>query len=898
MVFDALWKAAQTTEACAIAALRACARWLHLQHASPTLRAQKKSGGRFCADLVKQGSFQENPLLQHAAQALARSESQSMELCRACADFLSEANSLTTEVVGPSRQLVLRVMETVVAGCRQLLPLTQPNLERWMEQDCELANRVGIMGRLVGELGSAFARLAVLDDAASMPVLNELADVARHYVRLRHTDLARCGLDFWYQVLAIHLGAEIQDDDPWDEDPRGNPGQVIPSNKDPEQELQRRATERPLLAPHIEKMVQAHWEAVRYPAEPEQETHFDWDEFARFREHQVSVNITEACLIVTPRWIIEEVGRLLEAICSRTNFGDIAWQDIDACIFVLTGVASRAPAGQDKVIPKLIELLPSLPYPSQGFKALLLRSSASRLVIFTTGYLNLNPEPCKAILKFLTMNHLTAIPALHQVAQAPDAKKYCEGLACDAMKSVMTAARKTIVQLEGGSLWREVITAVINFVLDGRYSVDGRAQLVFGIGQVLSVLPDWSELEQMLNLFVTHMQEPIQSILNSLPAEPLGSRAVKSTRDGKAPLELKLYIASVSSVYNMPPRAESLPRPERHPVLAVVEKHFPTIERVCLHHSQYEELMEQVCLAFSYILGFSKEYVPDSAVLVPMMKLMARCCEQHPQPYYMGLVQSVIGFFAAAANPVLDPILVDLTGLFIAPVARNLASSGGMALMPPPIAGSAYEMMAENVRHWNLLYRALADPKWMPEVIDNTVEALPRLAEDGAAVYERTITGMLRFLRNVLLWGDPETARGDTSSDLVDLQKAAQTVMGETPLQRGAALPRLISALARLLAAAGANNPTKGEIVPTVAEVYRTLVIGPFEYIASQQIIQSLRSLPMPLASAMVGEHEPQRLLQQLKMEKGDSRRFTKTVMGVAEQFAVALKKQELTSAS
>ena len=61
--------------------------------------------------------------------------------------------------------------------------------------------------------------------------------------------------------------------------------------------------------------------------------------------------------------------------------------------------------------------------------------------------------------------------------------------------------------------------------------------------------------------------------------------------------------------------------------------------------------MEQVCLAFSgslaaalnvsskmlegYILGFSREYAPTSNVFVPMMKLMAKCCEQHPQPYYM-----------------------------------------------------------------------------------------------------------------------------------------------------------------------------------------------------------------------------------------------------------------------
>ncbi|CAK0804797.1 unnamed protein product, partial [Prorocentrum cordatum] len=122
-------------------------------------------------------------------------------------------------------------------------------------------------------------------------------------------------------------------------------------------------------------------------------------------------------------------------------------------------------------------------------------------------------------------------------------------------------------------------------------------------------------------------------------------------------------------------------------VLAVVERHFQTIERVCVHHTQYEELMEQVCLAFSYILGFSREYVPNSPVFVPMMQLMARCCEQHPQPFYMGLVRSAIGFFADAGSADLDKILIDLTGLFVLPLARLLGSSGGAppAALTPPI---------------------------------------------------------------------------------------------------------------------------------------------------------------------------------------------------------------------
>ena len=53
-------------------------------------------------------------------------------------------------------------------------------------------------------------------------------------------------------------------------------------------------------------------------------------------------------------------------------------------------------------------------------------------------------------------------------------------------------------------------------------------------------------------------------------------------------------------------------------------------------------------------------------------------------------------------------------------------------------------------------------------------QVLPRLTEEGQAMYERTITAMLRFIRNVLLWGDPETSKGDTAIELLELQKQAQ----------------------------------------------------------------------------------------------------------------------------
>merc|ERR1711957_361382 len=98
--------------------------------------------------------------------------------------------------------------------------------------------------------------------------------------------------------------------------------------------------------------------------------------------------------------------------------------------------------------------------------------------------------------------------------------------------------------------------------------------------------------------------------------------------------------------------------------------------------------------------------------------------------------------------------------------------------------------------------------------------------------------------------------------------------------------------VARLLAAAAHTGPASGEVVPCLAEVLRTLLAGPFEFAVSSQLLVALRALPKPLGETL-GNMEQQRLVQQLKMEKGDSRRFVRTIIGLAEQFAVSLKKAQ-----
>ena len=76
----------------------------------------------------------------------------------------------------------------------------------WLEPDSELAQRMAVLGRLVSELGCTFVRLAVFEAEHPGTVStvsnlhSELAQAALHFCMLRHGDLAKCGIDFWYSV--------------------------------------------------------------------------------------------------------------------------------------------------------------------------------------------------------------------------------------------------------------------------------------------------------------------------------------------------------------------------------------------------------------------------------------------------------------------------------------------------------------------------------------------------------------------------------------------------------------------------------------------------------------------------------------------------------------------------
>jgi len=245
----------------------------------------------------------------------------------------------------------------------------------------------------------------------------------------------------------------------------------------------------------------------------------------------------------------------------------------------------------------------------------------------------------------------------------------------------------------------------------------------------------------------------------------------------------------------------------------------------------------------------------------------------------------------------IDAVLIDLVSVFIMPVVDLLVRSTPSPLLPA-INAAAYDMLTEALRQSNLVKLATKSP-WLHRVLVATVEVLPQLAEGNLATYEKTVGAMLRCIRAVLVWCNSDLF-GDNAErvELKEIQQQAQMLVTQASPPNPPLLSQLPGLVVKLTAAAALHKPASGEVVPSAAEVLRMLLLGPSEYglHACSQLPIAVHSLPSPLCSCL-NDNELQRLIQQLKMEKGDSKRFIKMLVGVAEQFAASLKNAQLGSA-
>ncbi|CAD7950981.1 unnamed protein product [Amoebophrya sp. A25] len=819
-VFDAL----ASSESDNFLKLQAAEQWLSLP--TPQVIASKEAGARFTAEIIKRKCY-EHPLLKLAAQSLA---SDSVEVGEAACGTLIALIGLTNEY----NDMTAPAVELVARSCINLANILSPAVDGngWLPYGPTSPNvdatvvRMNFVARILTELGPHFFRALVANSTSGKtppatgerPWTDALADVALHWLTIRQVDIARGGLEFWYGTIVAQQN------------------EAGSENKE-------------ILHPFFERFTFACLKCTRYPAVPEAHEGFETDHFVRFRE-QCNQCLTDAVVSILPvSWVIHVVGDHISTLHE--------WNDLDAALFILTGVAPRARAGQDNVIPKLIDQIPNFNYPTSGLPALILRISAGRLILYTAGYLAFKEQALVPTLNFLLGSLLPSLPKIE--CSDKDLKQYSQAICTDALRSTTQAAKEKLLEIDNGKFWPIVINQIVELVVNGGFHADVRPQMVFPVGHIIGAMKDHALLEQTLGQFVSKL-------------EPQYDITTYVSREGKGPPELKLYLAGLSCCYDIKiPDPQPLPDGtmgplQRHPVLSFWESQWERIEKLTelAVERDWEDYVEQFCLSLTFIFTSAQQHAVNSPLLIKSLSLLGRAAEHKPSVHYYLLARQVMGLFAPHGQREMDEQLVMFLGVFAQPVARLSQQKK----CPPEISAACFEMLGDALR-WSNLANGALQSSWLSSVFDAALDFLNSGLE--IATHEQALTAALRFFCSFLRWAS----------------EGPEVVKYAKPLWEGEQrIASLTSALLTLLARC-ADNP-KATTVGGVAEVIRPMLMGPMEFEAKQCLREGFQKLPPPLQKTPA---EASKLVETMAIGKVDQKRFHKILYDIADNFHATVKR-------
>lgn len=114
---------------------------------------------------------------------------------------------------------------------------------------------------------------------------------------------------------------------------------------------------------------------LRYPENPEQMPPQEADDFRSFR-HVIGDTLKDCCVVLGTENCLTSVLEVLTAVIAEGGAGKmVPWQDIEAPLFSLRSMGAEIDLSDDRVIPKIMDLMPLLPvHPRIRYSAILVMS--------------------------------------------------------------------------------------------------------------------------------------------------------------------------------------------------------------------------------------------------------------------------------------------------------------------------------------------------------------------------------------------------------------------------------------------------------------------------------------------------------------------------------------------
>ena len=908
-------------------ALNALKAWIRaLRFTEEMRRARALSEKYSCPGLKQVASLQ----LFRNVLAAFHSPSTPVTAAEACGSVMSEALLLTMETK-VDLDFVLLLAESIASlstALRGAFPVgTEHFIAEKSRQDWDLIMRSKLACRMLSEIASThyFAMVVAVQENQGngrlVSILQALMEAALYFVGVRHGEISSVALDFFFHLLTAYQGANDpvdEEDDIFADDAATT---ILRGARYARRygEAAAEAVAIPILQPYFERLLPTLLLALCYPADPDSDDAFDAENFVSFRETCANV-IADSCGILEPSWVISRIGETLDScVTGQTGTVNAPWQKIEACIHILTAVAPKAQAGQDTVIPMVLNLLPRLVYPAKGTPGLLLRAAAGRIVTYTAGYLRFQLELNLRLLAFFASDLIPSLAQVHWQRESGemDLLAFAQTACCQGIRSALHAGKQALAGLEGEK-FSALFSALVNVVCDEKVGLEGRIALVQGIGPLLTELRDWNQIRFGLKQLTDRTGSIAQRLVSSFtpPANP----------NANGPAGIKVFFASLQAVGAIPSHgrvnhrdfedsssSNDSPTPAEgsppHPVLAVLEEQWQLVEAVCgTFACSFEDVAQQACTTFVHIFSHARSYAAGSNILILVLGTAARCFLHRPTSSWMHLVKAFVTQFGelTRVHVQLVRVLCELSETFVKHATGLLTRNTGLLALTfdeAKMVAETFAVLSEVLRYVDLVSTVAKHGNWLRSVFHVAIVCLSDAEIDAQTL--PAVAGLLHFSERVMTWIDPplimhaaedtelvakETAlivKGMLVEPVTVDSRLAQAASSVPPGANGQVLvvDQLITALAGIWSLKGIDYP---QILPSVATSIRLGLVSSLASVVGGR----LRSIADKEWSGLLPNQRLQDVFYQLEMNARNGRAFGKIVQDTAKDFAVERRKR------
>ncbi|KAF8823105.1 hypothetical protein IE077_003598, partial [Cardiosporidium cionae] len=582
-------------------------------------------------------------------------------------------------------------------------------------------------------------------------------------------------LDFWYNLLSHQLAS-----------PSLSGSQLTNAGKEDESPSSAHSTQLKDEELEQKELVEVLLEAVAFPVDIETQDDFDYISFQKFRD-ECSINLTESTLIVGHEYLLSLAGNEFLRIVKEWNItgtNPSTWSRVEACLFVLTTVAPRAPAGGDAFIPTALATLPQLPYAPSGVIAYIMRRAAACLIFWTAGYIGTQRDLFARLFHlvacqfatFVVQNQYWSIATVTPLGTSPFCNTYamnspflaecllasledsfetershCEKAIVHTLNALTASAGLMLVKEGASEDIMIVLNALTTLIVTVGMSTENKASLVVAAGSILSYLPKDKMQELHLQL-VKPLGENLQAAVNEFSSS------------GSFMEYFKLYCTALQCVRPVvalpapPPSANcemlAVDSEFRHPVLDVVETQWPLIEEIILRGGKMEVFVEQILNAFVTIFSTCRTHVTRYSKYQEMVMrqgavVASLTFASNPTVFHLAAVRTIIGMFAYVP---MDTVLTALIGplqMFFEFILGKMQSLGEeYAFNQPDLIGMTIDCANVALMHCLLAHR-IVRKEWFVSLIQAAIQFTPN------CLHPKVLHTYMVFLSRLVAWVSP-----------------------------------------------------------------------------------------------------------------------------------------------